>query len=71
MSEDSSSNVLPFHEEPRSLYEKVDEIERRVKEVDDKINNLLTGLNKFLEFTESMKGHPLLAAFAPQGSKKR
>ncbi len=42
-----------------------------IPHVDTKVNGLLEGLQRFLEFTESMKGHPLLAAFAPPGRPKK
>lgn len=47
------------------------EMFRMIAETNQNVMNLLAGLKQFLEFAESMKGHPLLAAFAPTPGKPK
>jgi hypothetical protein len=61
-----------------TIDERLDKLEAQQAEMlklqtdsNEKIGNLLKGLQQFLEFAEQMKGHPLLSAFAPPGGPKK
>lgn len=61
-----------------TMDERMDKLEAQQEEIlrlqtdsNEKLGNLLKGLQQFLEFAEQMKGHPLLSAFAPTGAPKK
>jgi hypothetical protein len=72
--------IVPPDEEENRLTtdERLDALETRqiemfamIRTIDERLVNLLQGLQKFLEFAEQMKGHPLLSAFGPPGGKQQ